>query len=131
MTDTATAAAVDNYLAAYGEAEPARRKDLIAASFADDAHIADPPLEAAGHDGIDDMFAAVQQQFPGHTFRRVSAVDAHHQSARYEWELVAGDGTISVAGTDFVRFGPDGKLVDVVGFFGPTPPLDATSGEDS
>lgn len=118
---------VDTYLAAYGETAPLRRKELITSCFAVDATIADPPLDAAGHDGIDDMFATVQQQFPDHMFRRVSDVDTHHGSARYEWELVAGDGSVSVAGTDFVRFGSDGLLVDVVGFFGPTSPLDESA----
>ena len=39
------------------------------------------------------MASAVQAQFPGHTFRRTSAVDGHHGFARYEWEMLAPDGT--------------------------------------
>lgn len=65
------------------------------------------------------MFAAVQAQFPRNAFRRTSIVDQHHDAARYEWELVAPDGTISVTGTDFVRLASDGRLATVVGFFGP------------
>lgn len=70
------------------------------------------------------MFAAVQAQFPNHTFRRSNAIDEHHQSARYEWELVAADSTTSVAGTDFVRLSDDGMIASVVGFFGPIPKID-------
>ncbi len=115
------ATVVDAYLTAYGEPDPARRRALIADSFTPDATVADPPLDGAGHDGVDGLFAAVQSRFPGHTFRRTSAVDAHHGAARYDWELCAGDGTVAVAGTDFVRFADDGRLAGVVGFFGPTP----------
>ena len=119
MSDTATT--IDRYLEAYSENDPARRRELIVETFTSGATLADPPLDAAGHDGLDDMFAAVQSQFPGHTFRRSSGVDEHHGFARYAWDLVADDGSVTVAGTDFARLDPSGKLVSVVGFFGPVP----------
>lgn len=122
MTNTnPTTTTVDRYLAAYGEPDATRRRALVAEVFTADATVADPPLDAAGHDGIDEMFAAVQSQFANHTFRRTSSVDEHHKAARYEWELVAADGTVSVAGTDFVRFTDDGLIASIVGFFGPIP----------
>jgi len=125
MSDTTpTSTVIDRYLAAYSETDSTRRQGLIAEAFSADATVADPPLDATGRDGIDEMFAAVQSQFPNHTFRRSSGIDEHHHSARYEWELVAADTTISVAGTDFVRFSGDGLIASVVGFFGPIPRLD-------
>ena len=80
MSDTSTTATdsmtttIDTHLEAYGESEPARRQRLIAASWAPEGHLFDPPIDGQGHDGIDAMFAAVQGQFPGHTFRRTTAV---------------------------------------------------------
>jgi len=122
MSDTTpTSTVIDRYLAAYSETDSTRRRELIAEAFSADATVADPPLDAAGRDGIDEMFAAVQSQFPNHTFRRSSGIDEHHQSGRYEWELVAADSTVSVAGTDFVRLSDDGMIASVVGFFGPIP----------
>lgn len=121
---TTTAQLVDNYLTAYGEPDAARRRDLIAAAFADDATLADPPFDAYGHDGIDGVFASVQSQFPDNTFRRTSGVDEHHGAARYSWELVAADGSITVAGTDYVRLTDDGRIAAVVGFFGQVPDLE-------
>ncbi len=118
---------IDTYLAAYGETDSNRRRQLIEECFAPDATLADPPLDAAGHDGLDELFAAVQGQFAGHTFRRTSGVDEHHASARYDWELVAADGAVAVVGTDFVRFSPAGTIASVVGFFGPTPTLQQTN----
>ncbi|MGA9278409.1 nuclear transport factor 2 family protein [Ilumatobacter sp.] len=115
---------IDRYLDAYGETDADRRLQLISESFTPDATLADPPLDAAGHDGLSAMFAAVQSQFPGHTFMRTSAVDEHHGAARYEWSLAGPDGTVAVIGNDFVRFGSDGKLASVVGFFGPIPTID-------
>ncbi len=122
MTDTDPITnTIDGYLAAYSEPDATRRRATIAEVFATDATVADPPLDAAGHDGIDEMFAAVQSQFADHTFRRSSGVDEHHDAARYEWELIAADGTISVAGTDFARFTDNGLISSIVGFFGPIP----------
>ena len=116
-------ATIDTYLAAYGETDPASRRRLLEQSFAPSATLADPPFDATGLDAIDATFAAVQGQFPGHTFRRTSAVDSHHGAARYGWELVGTDGAVAVAGVDFVRLGNDGLLVQVAGFFGPLPEL--------
>jgi hypothetical protein len=63
----------------------------------------------------------VLSHFPGHRFRRASAIDTHHDIARYGWELVAADGEVAVSGLDVVDIGPDGRLRRVVGFFGPLP----------
>ena len=120
MSDLETT--IDTYLEAYGEADPARRAELTARSWSEEGRLSDPPMEARGHDDLDAMFAAVQTQFPGHTFRRTSAVDAHHGVARYGWDLVGPDGTVAVAGMDVAVPGDDGRLVRVAGFFGDLPP---------
>ena len=118
MADTTTL--VDTYLAAYGEPDPDRRRRLISECWAPDGVLTDPPLDAAGHDGIDAMSAAVQEQFPGSTFRRTSGLDEHHDRARYGWDLVAGDGSVTLSGTDVARV-EGGRLTEVTGFFGPLP----------
>jgi hypothetical protein len=71
--------------------------------------------------GISDLAAAVQSQFAGHTFRRVSDIDAHHDVLRYAWELVAPDGSVALSGLD-VAVVADGRLQHVVGFFGELAP---------
>ena len=128
ITDTtnptsALEATIDTYLAAYGEPDPTRRAELIEAAWAADGHLIDPPLDGTGHDGIDAMFAAVQGQFVGHTFRRTTAVDSHHGIARYGWELIAADGSVTLGGMDVALVGDDGKLRTVAGFFGELSPL--------
>jgi hypothetical protein len=128
MSDTTTALSadvVDKYLAAYGENDPAERRRLIAQAFTEDATLADPPeaLSARGHEALDALFGGVQQQFPGHTFRRTSAIDEHHGAVRYAWELVAPDGSVTVAGTDFALVADDGRLRSVAGFFGHPEPI--------
>jgi hypothetical protein len=126
MSDLATT--IDTYLEAYGEPDGPKRTELIRRVFADDGRLIDPPLDASGHDGIAAMAEAVQSQFPGHRFRRTSAVDAHHDFARYGWELFGPDGAVAVAGMDVVELDTDGRLVRVVGFFGDLGPGDTTAG---
>lgn len=109
---------IDGYLKAYGEPDATRREALIAAVWAEDGQLIDPPQAGEGHDGISAMAAGLQAQFAGHTFRRTSAVDAHHDHARYSWELVGPDGTVAVAGLDVADLAPDGRLRRVVGFMG-------------
>lgn len=109
---------VDGYLSAYGEPDPARRSKLIGEVWAEDGRLIDPPLTGAGHDGIDAMAEAVQQQFAGHTFRRTSVIDAHHEHLRFAWELVAPTGDVVLSGLDVGELAADGRLHRITGFFG-------------
>lgn len=123
-TTTDLTATIDDHLAGYCEPDPDRRRELLAAAWQDDGVLLDPPLDAAGVDAITELVDVVLAHYPGHTFRRTSAVDAHHDHARYAWDLVAPDGTVAVSGVDVVRV-QDGRLAQVVGFFGELEPVEA------
>ncbi len=114
---------VDTWLHAYGETDDATRAALIERVWDPDGVLVDPPFSGTGHAEITALAGAAQGQFPGHTFRRTSAIDAHHDVARYTWELVGPDGTVAVAGTDVVLLGADGRLHYVAGFFGEPAPV--------
>jgi hypothetical protein len=110
---------IDTYFAGWNETDAAQRAELIQQVWVPEGRLIDPPLTGEGHQGISDMIAAAHGQFPGCKFRRVSAVDAHHDQYRVEWELVAPDGSVAVAGVDVGETDEQGRLVRVVGFFGP------------
>ena len=112
------AATVDRYFGMWNETDPAQRATLIRLAWAEDGRYADPLLEAGGHEALDSMVAGVQQQFPGHTFRRTGEIDAHHNCLRFAWELRGPDGAVVVAGIDVAIVGSDGRLQSVTGFFG-------------
>ena len=118
---------IDRHLDAYGEPDADRRAALLAETWTDDGELVDPPLDASGRAAISDMAAAVQSHYPGHTFRRTSAVDTHHGYARYEWELVAPDGTVALTGLDVATIAEDGRLRRVVGFLGALAPVAAAT----
>jgi hypothetical protein len=113
---------VDTWLGAWTEPDEAKRKELIGRVWAHDGKLADPPMTAAGVTELIAVTAALQSQFPGHSFRRATGIDAHHDFLRYGWELFAPDGTIALTGIDVAVVTDDGKLHRVVGFFGELPP---------
>jgi hypothetical protein len=122
MSDTTET--VDTYLAMWNEEDPARRADHIERAWVADCRYVDPLLEAEGRDALSDMVAAVHAQYPGHRFRRISGIDAHHDQVRFAWLLAGPDGGVTVAGVDVGTVALDGRLVSITGFFGDPPDLD-------
>ncbi len=109
---------VDGYFAMWNETDPERRHAVTAATWARDARYIDPMFAADGYEAMDAMVAAVHTQFPGHRFRLIGAIDAHHDRARWGWELAGPDGGPPVAvGIDVAALAPDGRLREVTGFF--------------
>lgn len=113
-----TEALVDANLAAYCDPDAARRNAAIARIWHPEGRLVDPPMEALGHKGISAQADKLLAKFPGHRFRRTTAVDLHHEFVRYGWVLEAPDGKPAITGTDFVHLDVDGRLMVVVGFFG-------------
>ena len=125
-TDTSTLTdVVDSYIDMWNEEDADRRADLIRTAWSDDARYRDPLLEADGHAGLSEMVATVHGHYPGHRFRRTSGVDAHHDVARFGWELVAPDGAVFTGGIDVATLADDGRLRTITGFFGDLPATDA------
>jgi SnoaL-like domain len=112
---------VDTYLAAWNEPDVTTRAELIESAWATDGRYVDPLLEADGHGAISEMVSAVQSQYPGQRFRRLSGVDAHHNQVRFAWELSGDAGDVTVRGIDIGELADDGRLVRITGFFGELP----------
>jgi SnoaL-like domain len=112
ITDT-----INNYLAAWNEGVPERRRALVALAFADDATYKDPMMAGAGADEIDAMIGAAQQQFPGHRFVLAAGPDEVGDHVRFVWRLepTAGGDVVAI-GHDFATVRSDGRLGEVVGF---------------
>ena len=116
MSDPTTI--VDTYLSMWNEEDPSTRAQLIERAWVADGRYVDPLLEAEGHTALSEMVAGVQAHYPGSRFRRLSAVDAHHDQVRFAWDLIAPDGTVTVAGLDVGELASDGRLRRITGFFG-------------
>ena len=134
MTDTSTTdttgatgattdlgALLERYLDAWNTDDPARRRAAIEATWAPDHQFTDPLASATGHDELEAFITQVRGHYPGSAFRAVSGVDAHHDVARWSWELITADGTVAAVGHDSVQLADDGRIRRFVGFFGPLP----------
>lgn len=112
---------VERYLAVWNEPDAARRRELIAQTWTEDASYIDPLMQGTGHAGIDVMVQGAQTQFAHHRFRRVGTADGHHDHIRFSWELVPESGPTVIGGTDVGVLAADGRLRSVVGFLDHTP----------
>jgi hypothetical protein len=125
VTASSVATTIDTYMDAYSEPDPALRAQLVAKTFAPDAELIDPPIDGKGHAGITEMMGGVLGHYPDHRFRRTTGIDAHHNVARYGWELVDSAGTVALDGTDVAEFDDGGAISRVLGFLGELPPREA------
>jgi hypothetical protein len=113
---------VDRYIAVWNETDAARRRELIAQTWTEDASYLDPLLSGEGHAGIDVMVAGVQTQFPGFRFRRTGEIDAYQDRVLFAWELGPANDAALAGGVDFGHL-VDGRLQGITGFldFAPGP----------
>jgi nuclear transport factor 2 (NTF2) superfamily protein len=109
--------AVARYFEAWNAGEPEELAKAVAAAWTADGSYTDPLAEVSGHDQIAAVITAAHQQFPGFVFRPLGAVDGHHDTVRFSWELVdQADGSAPVAGSDVVTLDADGRIRTVLGF---------------
>ena len=121
MSDASTA--IDRYLAALNEPDAGKRRALIEQAWTPTGSLTDPPIEGAGHDGLAAVGDMLHEQFAGHRFARTSQVDVHHDRYRFAWALVGPTGATAVTGMDTGVLADDGRVGEVVGFFGDLAPL--------
>ncbi|HUR03777.1 MAG TPA: nuclear transport factor 2 family protein [Nonomuraea sp.] len=112
---------ITRYLAIWNETDPVARRAEIDAVWAKDGVYTDPIAVADGRDAIDATIAAVQQQFAGLTFTLAGTVDAHHDVARFTWELGPEGGEALVVGFDVAVLTEDGRIAKVHGFLDKVP----------
>ncbi|WP_369387106.1 nuclear transport factor 2 family protein [Streptomyces sp. CG1] len=125
--------AAARYFEAWNATEPEALKKAVAAAWTADSGYTDPPPEGGppadvrGHEGIAAVIKAAHEQFPGFVFRPLGAVDGHHDTARFAWELVSEAGGASggdsapVAGFDVVTLDEEGRIRQVLGFLDRVP----------
>lgn len=115
-----TAAA--RYFEAWNATEPEALAKAVAAAWTADGSYTDPLADVSGHEGIAAVIAGAHEQFPGFVFRPLGAVDGHHDTARFAWELVnEADGSAPVAGFDVVTLDAEGRIRSVLGFLDRVP----------
>lgn len=110
----------DRYCDAWNEPSDAGRAAAVADVWAAGGVYSDPSVEAAGADALLAHIAATRASLPPFRIVRTSAIDQHHDTARFSWSAVQEDGTVLVAGIDFVLLdAARERITRIAGFFGP------------
>jgi hypothetical protein len=61
---------------------------------------------------------------PGNRIELASGVDEHDGLLRFAWQMLGPDGAAALDGMDFGELDGDGRLKQIVGFFGPFPAIE-------
>jgi hypothetical protein len=123
MDDNATRKIVPQYMAAWNEPDDTARHALLAQCWSDSGVYLDPNVSLPGRDALATKIGEVMASRPGARLEFMSGIDVHHNAVRFLWRLVRADGTCGDISIDFGEIGADGRLVKIVGFFGPAPTL--------
>jgi hypothetical protein len=114
---------VDRYLAVWNETDAEARRAAIEEVFAADVRYVDPLAAVDGRDALNGLIGAVHQQFPGFVFTPGGPVDAHHEQARFTWNLGQPGGEALVVGFDVAELDADGRIRQVLGFIDKAPAM--------
>lgn len=108
------------YIAVWNETDAGARRKLIEETWVADGAYVDPMAELAGYDQIDAGIAGVQEAFAGLVFT-LGPVDAHHDIARFTWNLGPEGAEPVVVGFDVITMAEDGRIKNVLGFLDKVP----------
>ncbi|MDG3014471.1 nuclear transport factor 2 family protein [Speluncibacter jeojiensis] len=114
MSDFDTLA--NQYIELWNETDPDERARRVRSLWSEDGEYIDPLAAARGRDAIAATICAVQEQFPGMRFALRGSVDAHHDQARFTWELGPAGEPAVIVGSDVAVRDADGRLALVLGF---------------
>ena len=134
FVDTASSQAgelADRYVALWNEADPDRRRRMIAGLWTEDGtHILQPPeeirevaarpgigmtavLEARGYAEIEARAATAYEEWVGSqelSFRRRADAERLHDVVKFHWEAIAKDGETFAVGLSFLVLAEDGRV---------------------
>jgi hypothetical protein len=104
------------YAQAWKEASYEAKAAALQQSASPDCVYTDPLAIARGHAELIQYMVEFHKQVPGGHFLLVYFLD-HHNVSIARWNMAAGDGTVIGEGISYGRYGDDGKLVAMTGFF--------------
>jgi len=106
---------VARYMDTFNETDSDRRRELLDALYTPDCTYTDPHVDLRGAAQIDGFIEQTQERFPGVAFTLASAIDAHHEQARFQWHAGTPDAPDAFVGFDVIVT-DDGRIRSVYGF---------------
>lgn len=122
-SQTALDDTIKAYCAAWSEPDAQRRQELREKVWAATGTYTDPTAHVEGRKALVDHIGNFMRRTPGARIIATSHADLHHGKFRFTWKFLGADGKTISEGIDFGSLDSDGKIREIVGFFGPTKPL--------
>ena len=116
MTDKAKLAAWTDYQAAWSDIPEDERRALLGRSVAERCVYSDPTSSCDGFEALIGHIEQSQKKMPGARFQNDKFLD-HHEHGLSEWTMFDGKGAKVTTGTSYARFGGDGRMTQMTGFF--------------
>lgn len=113
-------ATFETFLAGWNEWDADKRRALFEQAVSPEVEFTDPLHKLFGREAFLEMVAEFQRTRPGAVTIRTSAIDMHHDVARYHWAILIG-GTKLIDGFDSVQLDAEGRFRSIRGYFGLLP----------
>lgn len=97
---------VDSYVAAWNEADPVVRADLLGRSVTDDFEFTGPTGTFRGRPAVEGLIVALQTRLAGAVVARLGPVEG----GTFRWAIVTATGASLLEGVDEVETAQDGRL---------------------
>ena len=110
----------DHMMAAWNERDPQRVRAHLEKALSPEVVFIDPSIVTRGIDEFEANVHEVHGRLPGADYGRASGVDHHHDIVRYAWEI-RREGELLLPGFDVTELDAEGRVLRVLGFFGPLP----------
>jgi len=110
----------DHMLAAWNEPDPIIAREHLERALAPTIRFVDPSIDVTGIDDFEANVHKVRAGLPGAVYSRTSGIDSQHGFHRYHWAIHQG-GELILPGFDVAETDESGRVICVIGFFGPVP----------
>ncbi|SLN37684.1 SnoaL-like domain protein [Falsiruegeria litorea R37] len=121
-------AVIEAYGAAWAEKDPLKRMKHLEIAWAEDGRYVDPNGDVSGREGLAGYMDAFHAQAKGSQIVVTSAAVQHHEMVHFTWAMKAVGGIPLLKGHDFGTLDTDGRIKQLVGFFGDPEPIGGKKG---
>lgn len=108
----------DTYTRSWSETDASKRLKMFERCLSPDCAYTDPLTQVTGYGALSGYISGLQKNIPGVKFV-VTDFKNHHDQSLAHWNMTDAKGNILSQGASYGRYGADGRLMQMTGFFEP------------
>ncbi|MFM7330574.1 MAG: nuclear transport factor 2 family protein [Brachymonas sp.] len=106
--------------AAWNERDMSKVRAHLEQALSPEVEFIDPTIITRGIDAFEQSVREFRTKYPEADIRRSATLGVHHQLYRYSWEISVKS-KVFLVGMDVTETDAQGRVMRVLGFFGPLP----------